>query len=223
MATYSTLETTTYVCTRSRQVHCTENTLRARANQVADVSQTHSSCLSEWLTVSNESRGCQGYIPEEYIHALYPYPVRIRAGDAYIKCIMRKRGADISILSDKNCKIISDRYSRYERQDTGIYKIIKVPGQREISVRRSPPLFSQSDHREIHVQAWCSDKRQSRSTRKKPFKHATRPSCHISKLLHEFQNGLSDDRLQKRRGTAWTAPVGAHTSNVNITSYLTSI
>jgi len=69
--------------------------------------------------VSN--RGCHGYIPEEYIHALYPYPLRIRAGDAYSKCIMRKRGEDISILSDKNCKIISDPYSRYERQDTGIY------------------------------------------------------------------------------------------------------
>jgi len=27
----------------------------------------------------------------------------------------------------------------------------------------------------------------------------------------------------KTAGNAWTAPVGAHTSNVNITSYLTSI
>ena len=73
------------------------------------------------------------------------------------------------------------------------------------------------------MQACCCDKRQSRLTRKKPFKHATRPACDISKVCHEFQNGLSDDRLQKPRGTAWTAPVGAHTSNVNITSYLTSI
>ena len=63
------------------------------------------------------SRGCHGYIPEEYINALYPYPLRIRAVHAYSKCIMRKRGEDISILSDKNCKIISDPYSRYERQD----------------------------------------------------------------------------------------------------------
>jgi len=54
------------------------------------------------------TRGCHGYIPEEYIHALYPYSLRIRAGDAYSKCIMRKRGEDISILSDINCKIISD-------------------------------------------------------------------------------------------------------------------
>jgi len=73
------------------------------------------------------------------------------------------------------------------------------------------------------VQACCSDKRQSRPTLKKPFKHATRPACDISKVRHEFQNDLSDDRLQKRRGTAWTAPVGAHTSKMNITSYLTSI
>jgi len=77
------------------------------------------------------TRGCHGYIPEEYIHALYPYPLRIRAGDAYSKCIMRKRGEDISILSDKNCKIISDPYFRYERQDTGIYKIIKLLGPTE--------------------------------------------------------------------------------------------
>ena len=52
------------------------------------------------------TRGCHGYISEEYNHALYAYPLRIRAGDAYSKCIMRKRGEDISILSDKNCKII---------------------------------------------------------------------------------------------------------------------
>jgi len=45
-------------------------------------------------------RGCHGYISEEYIHALYPYPLRIRAWDAYSKCIMKKRGEDISILSD---------------------------------------------------------------------------------------------------------------------------
>ena len=76
-------------------------------------------------------RGCHGYIPEEYIHALYPYPLRIRAGDEYSKCIMRKREEDISILSDKNCKIISDPYSRYKRQDTGIYKIIKLLGPTE--------------------------------------------------------------------------------------------
>jgi len=90
-------------------------------------------------------------------------------------------------------------------------------------VKRSPPLFSQSEHRKIHVQACCSDKWQSRPTRKKPFKHATRASCDFCKERLEFQNGSSDDRLQNRRGTAWTAPVGAHTSHVNVTSYLTSI
>mgnify|MGYP000085042456 CR=1 FL=1 len=71
-------------------------------------------------------RGCHGYIPEEYIHAIYPYPLRIRAEDAYPKCIMRKKGEVISILSDKNCEIISHPYPRYESQDTGIYKIMKL-------------------------------------------------------------------------------------------------
>jgi len=77
------------------------------------------------------TRGCHGYIPEEYIHALYPYPLRIRADDAYPKCIIRKRGEGISILSDKNCEIISDPYPRYESQNTGIYKIIKLLAQAE--------------------------------------------------------------------------------------------
>jgi len=44
---------------------------------------------------------------------------------------MRKRGEDIYILSEKNCKIISYPYSRYERQDTGIYNIIKLLGPTE--------------------------------------------------------------------------------------------
>jgi len=66
------------------------------------------------------SRGCHGYIPEKYIHAIYPYPLRIRAGDAYSKNIMRKKEEDVSILSDKNCNIKSDPYSRYKRQETRI-------------------------------------------------------------------------------------------------------
>jgi len=45
---------------------------------------------------------------------------------------MRKREEDISILSDKNCKIISEPYSRYERQDIEIYKIIQLFGQTEL-------------------------------------------------------------------------------------------
>jgi len=45
---------------------------------------------------------------------------------------MRKRGEDIYILCDKNCKIISDPYPRYESQDTGIYKIIKLLGPAEV-------------------------------------------------------------------------------------------
>jgi len=45
---------------------------------------------------------------------------------------MRKRGEDIYILCDKNFKIISDPYPRYESQDTGIYKIIKLLGPAEV-------------------------------------------------------------------------------------------
>jgi len=71
-------------------------------------------------------RACHGYIPEECIHALYPYPLRIRAEDAYPKGNMRKRGEDISILSDKKCEILSDPYPRYENQGTGMYKIVQL-------------------------------------------------------------------------------------------------
>jgi len=39
---------------------------------------------------------------------------------------MRKRGEDISILSDKHDEIRSDPYPRYERQNTGIYKILTL-------------------------------------------------------------------------------------------------
>ena len=48
------------------------------------------------------SRGCHEYIPMAYIRALYPYPLRIRAGDAYPKCNMRNGGEDTSILSFRN-------------------------------------------------------------------------------------------------------------------------
>jgi len=76
-------------------------------------------------------RGCHGYIPEYYIRALYPNPLRIRAGDAYPKFIMRKGGEDISILSDRNCKIISDPYPRYESEDTGIHTVMRLPAPGE--------------------------------------------------------------------------------------------
>ena len=56
---------------------------------------------------------------------------RRRAQAPYSKCIMRKRGEDISILSDKVWKIISDPYSRYESQDTGIYNTINILGPTE--------------------------------------------------------------------------------------------
>ena len=80
-----------------------------------------------WL----EIRRCHGYILEGYIRALYPYPLRIRARYAYPKCILRKRGEDTSILSDRNCKIVSDPYPRYESQDTGIYTVMRLPASAE--------------------------------------------------------------------------------------------
>jgi len=82
--------------------------------------------LSSLLT-----RGCHGYTPEENIRALYLYPLRIRAGDAYPKCNMRKRDEDISILFHRNGKIISDPYPRYEIQDTGIYAVMRLPAPGE--------------------------------------------------------------------------------------------
>jgi len=63
------------------------------------------------------TRGRHGYIPEDYIRALYPYSLWIRAEDVYPKCSMRKGEEDISILSDRNCKIISDPSPRYKSQD----------------------------------------------------------------------------------------------------------
>jgi len=84
------------------------------------------------LTPLVTTRGCHGYISEEYIHAIYPYPLRIRAEDAYPKCILRKRGEVMSILSDKNCEILPDPYPRYESQDTGIYDIMKLLAPAEL-------------------------------------------------------------------------------------------
>jgi len=44
---------------------------------------------------------------------------------------MRKGGEDISVLSDRICKIISDPYPRYEIQDTGIYTVMRLPAPGE--------------------------------------------------------------------------------------------
>jgi len=79
------------------------------------------------VLASEYNRVCDGYIPEDYIRALYPYPLRIRAGDAYPKCSMKKGGEDISIVSDRNCEITSYPYPRYEIQDTGIYTVKRLP------------------------------------------------------------------------------------------------
>jgi len=37
----------------------------------------------------------------------------------------------MSILSDRNCEIISDPYPRYESQDTGIYTAMRLPAPGE--------------------------------------------------------------------------------------------
>ena len=78
------------------------------------------------LLLRHVSRGCHGNISEEGIRALYPYSLRIRAQDAYPNFIKRKKGAVISILSDRNCEMISDPYPGYESQDTGISKIMNL-------------------------------------------------------------------------------------------------
>jgi len=78
------------------------------------------------------SRGCHGYKTEDCIRAFYSYPLRIRAGDAYPKCITRKEGEDISILSDRSGEIISDPYPRYESQDTGINLILRLHASGEL-------------------------------------------------------------------------------------------
>jgi len=85
-------------------------------------------------------RGCHEYIREDYIRALYPYPLRIRAGKAYPKCIMRAGGEDTSILTDRKCEIISDPYPRYESQDTGIYMVMRVLAY--VEVRLSAVVLS---------------------------------------------------------------------------------
>jgi len=71
-------------------------------------------------------RGCHEYIRKDFIRALHPYPLRIRAGDAYSKCVMKTEGEDISTLTDRRCEIISDPYPRYESQDTGKYMVMRV-------------------------------------------------------------------------------------------------
>ena len=91
-----------------------KNSMANRLLKNAFVAQQCTGLCASWSGLSRRagSRVCHGYIPEDYVHALYPYPLRIRAGDAYSKCIMRKRREVISILSDKNCKIISNPYPR---------------------------------------------------------------------------------------------------------------
>jgi len=55
----------------------------------------------------------------------------IRAGHAYPKCIRRKEGEDISVLSDRNSEISSDPYPRYESQDPEIYTVMRLPAPEE--------------------------------------------------------------------------------------------
>jgi len=39
---------------------------------------------------------------------------------------MRKKGEDMSKLSDKSCETMSDPYPRYESQAIGIYKVLQL-------------------------------------------------------------------------------------------------
>jgi len=94
------------------------------------------------VTWSTYTRGCHEYIPEDYIRALYPYPLRIRAGDANPKCIMGTGGEDISILTDRKCEILSDPYPRYESLDTGIYMVIRVLAYDKFFLEQSSSLFA---------------------------------------------------------------------------------
>ena len=90
-------------------------------------------------------RGCHEYIRGDYIRALYPYPLRIRAGDAYPKCIMRTGGENISILSDRKCEIISDPYPRYESQDTGVYMVRARLSVRHPAIAKKPSVWHFGD------------------------------------------------------------------------------
>jgi len=125
------------------------------------------------------TRGCHGYIPEVYIRALYPYPLRLRAGDAYPKCIVRKGGEDISIRSDRNCKIVSDPYPRYESQDTGIYTVMSLPAPGEFWLNIIDLSFRVTTIAELRSELFGSDKRRSSPTR---VNHATQPDCVVVRV-----------------------------------------
>ena len=92
-----------------RQVVTSKEEEQVRLRDANNARLRTSGTVMLWL----QTRSCHGYIPEEYIRALYPYPLRIRTGDAYSKTILRKRGEDISIPSHRNREIISGPYPRY--------------------------------------------------------------------------------------------------------------
>jgi len=81
--------------------------------------------------ISVPIRRSRGYIPEDFIRGLYPYPLRLRAEDAYPKCILRKREEDISILSDRICQNMMYPNPRYESQETKSYMIMRLPASGE--------------------------------------------------------------------------------------------
>jgi len=95
---------------------------------------------------------------------------------------MRKGGEDISIRSDRNCKIISDPYPSYESQDTGIYTVMRHPAPGEFWLNTVDLSFRLPTIAELMSELFGSDKRRSSPTREEPFTHATRPDCLVVRL-----------------------------------------
>jgi len=102
------------------------------------------------------TRGCHGYIPDDYIRALIPNTLRIRAGNTYPKSIKKKGGEDISILSDINCKIILDPYARYESPDTGIHTVMRLSTPGEFFLNTVELTFWVPKIRELIFEDWAA-------------------------------------------------------------------
>jgi len=95
---------------------------------------------------------------------------------------MRKGGEDISIPSDRNCKITSDLYRRYESQDTGIYTVMRLPAPGEFWLNIVDLSFRVPTIVELMTELFGSDKRRSSPTREEPFNHATQPDCVVVRV-----------------------------------------
>jgi len=101
--------------------------------------QTKAGRTSEGRPV--RTKGCHGCMPEDHVRALYPYALRIRAGDEHPKCMMRKGGDDIAMMSDRSCDIFSDPYPRYECHNTGVYMVMRLPASREFRLNAADLSF----------------------------------------------------------------------------------